>query len=38
MALGLAAMPIDLLENKPGTVAQAPEALGNAGINIEGIN
>jgi len=24
------------LENKPGTVAQAAEALGNAGINIEG--
>lgn len=24
------------LENRPGTVAQAAEALGNAGINIEG--
>lgn len=24
------------LQNKPGTVAQAAEALGNAGINIEG--
>ncbi|HEY7024197.1 MAG TPA: hypothetical protein VH371_04470 [Candidatus Limnocylindrales bacterium] len=25
------------LQNKPGTVAQAAEALGNAGINIEGV-
>lgn len=33
-------MPTDLtiiLENRPGTIAEASEAIGNAGINIDGV-